>query len=787
MSKPSYEQLKEKIALLEKELAAIRSSHRDEAGLPGLRAMIDFAYDWEYWRLPDGTIRYTSPSCERITGYRPDEFDSDPRLILSIVHPDDRCFVEEHFRCAENRRADDVLVDFRIIRRDGQVKWIAHVCSPMLDGSGRFLGRRVSHRDITDRKNMEMALQTSEEKYRALLENSLAGIGVSQGDRIIYANKALLNMYGYSSFEELSSMSILDHSTEESREFLRGWRRRKANGESIPMEFNHQIICKNGTARTLRLNINYVTIDGLQYAYTTFVDVTDLLAAYQAKRESEEFLRSLANSIPGVVYQFYVRDNGEMGFYYISERAADFLGQEKVTDDVFELFIAGMTPEDRGRFLDSIREAVRQNKTWQFEGRFIARNGKIRYFSGISHPRRSGGEVVFNGLMLDNTERKRAEERLKWQLAMNMALAGLSGSIIAQSFTIKDIAAIALQYARLLTDSEHGFVSEIDPQTRKNVIHAMDGALFSAVDREWNPAGPDNRYAGIWGKVLNEGRAFFTNDPRSHEAWSESREGETEIRRYLGVPVLLNKDVVGEVVLTNADRDYTGEDLVTTRRIASLYAMAIARIRNEEDLRESLHEKEILIKELHHRVKNNLQVVSSLLALQSNRIDSEVYRGYFQESQNRVHAMALIHEKLYNSEALARIDFSRYIDDLTRHLFYSYNINTQKVRLVIDVRDVYLGIDAAVPCAMIINELVSNSLKHGFPGDRAGEIVVGLAKNAGDGYTLTVSDNGVGMPERVEGKESASLGMQIVASLTRQIKGAIDVSGQGGTRVTITF
>jgi two-component sensor histidine kinase len=253
------------------------------------------------------------------------------------------------------------------------------------------------------------------------------------------------------------------------------------------------------------------------------------------------------------------------------------------------------------------------------------------------------------------------------------------------------------------------------------------------------------------------------------------------------LPVLFDNKVVGQIALANAPRDYTDNDLIVVRRLGSLYAMAINRMRNEDRLKDSLHEKEVLIKELHHRVKNNLQVVSSLLALQARKVEDPKYRAYFEESKNRIHAMALVHEKLYHSEDMAKIDFSSYLNDLTRYLFYTYNTNRQLVLLRLDVKDIHLGIDAAVPCAMIINELVSNSLKHGFPAGRSGELSVSLNKDAGGKHTLSVNDTGVGVPPSFNIRTSGSLGMQIVQSLTKQIRGTIEIDGSRGMRVEIIF
>lgn len=208
--------------------------------------------------------------------------------------------------------------------------------------------------------------------------------------------------------------------------------------------------------------------------------------------------------------------------------------------------------------------------------------------------------------------------------------------------------------------------------------------------------------------------------------------------------------------------------------------------KRSEKIKQSLREKEILLREIHHRVKNNIQVISSLLNLQARYIEDETYAQMLKESQNRIRSMALIHEKLYQSENLAEVDFNEYITDLVYSVFRSYGVNTHSIGLTIKVEDVSLSIDTAIPCGLIINELVSNCLKHAFP-DEKGEITITLRPVNGD-IELMVSDNGRGIPEDVDIRTTQSLGLHLVTILAEdQLNGKIDLDRNGGTAVRITF
>lgn len=211
------------------------------------------------------------------------------------------------------------------------------------------------------------------------------------------------------------------------------------------------------------------------------------------------------------------------------------------------------------------------------------------------------------------------------------------------------------------------------------------------------------------------------------------------------------------------------------------------RKRADERIKNSLREKEVLLQEIHHRVKNNLQVISSLLNLQSNYITDDMVKELFRESQDRVKSMALIHEKLYKSNDLARIDFSEYVHSLAQMLFHSYRANRGDIQLKAEVGSVFLDIDTAIPVGLMLNELVSNSLKHAFPTGGPGTIFIDLEPQPGDQYSLRIRDNGVGVPKDFDVETSDSLGLRLVRILTKQIGGTMEFHSDEETEFKISF
>ncbi len=220
--------------------------------------------------------------------------------------------------------------------------------------------------------------------------------------------------------------------------------------------------------------------------------------------------------------------------------------------------------------------------------------------------------------------------------------------------------------------------------------------------------------------------------------------------------------------------------------ITSLIRDITERRRADEQLKASLSEKEVLLREIHHRVKNNLQITSSLLKLQSACLQDPQVKEMFSECQHRIRSMALVHEKLYQSSNLSRIDFFDYVESLAALLIRSFGIDSGLIGLRVEGDHILLNIETAVPCGLIVNELLSNCLKHAFPGGRQGEIVVRLGAGEHHHFTLSVRDDGVGLPESFTLDQTKTLGLQLVRTLAGQLRAQIELVREGGTELRIS-
>jgi two-component sensor histidine kinase len=232
-----------------------------------------------------------------------------------------------------------------------------------------------------------------------------------------------------------------------------------------------------------------------------------------------------------------------------------------------------------------------------------------------------------------------------------------------------------------------------------------------------------------------------------------------------------------------------GEALLGMVSVHRLRKHAENEVRDQalEAIKVALREKELFLREAHHRIKNNLQIIASLLSLQASYVADPSIREMFVDSQERVSSMALIHETLYQSGNTGEIDFGQYLRDLIAQLNRSYNVQPERITLHLHIDELFLDINKAIPCGLILNELISNVLKHAFPDGRAGEVHIELRTDAARRVTIVVRDTGIGFPADRDFRNTESLGLQLVDTLTEQLAGTITLERRAGTAFTLTF
>ncbi len=258
-----------------------------------------------------------------------------------------------------------------------------------------------------------------------------------------------------------------------------------------------------------------------------------------------------------------------------------------------------------------------------------------------------------------------------------------------------------------------------------------------------------------------------------------------EIKNFTSEQIYLHKN--GSQIYANLTVSLVRDTTGSPNYYVAVFEDITVRKQQEKELQESLKEKEVLLKEVHHRVKNNMQVISSILNLQSSYIKDEAAIEMLKESQDRIKSMAFIHESLYQGKNLSHVKFSEYVRNLVGNLFHTYGINKKGLKLKFDLDEVFLNLDTSIPCGLILNELISNALKYAFKDRETGTLSVTLKKLEGGKLKLEIADDGKGFPKEINWKDTESLGLQLVVTLAGQIRGDIQMETKKGTTFTIVF
>jgi PAS domain S-box-containing protein len=464
---------------------------------------------------------------------------------------------------------------------------------------------------------------------------------------------------------------------------------------------------------------------------------TSRRATEKRLRESEQRLRLLLESTEDMIVAM-LDLQGRCLYYNGPSRYAlkpeDVMG--KTPADILDPTIAAS-------ILVRVKHVAATRQSLNFEQRVPWRRNTLWFLTQISPVIDKEGEVtavVFFARSI--TERKRAEESLR-----------LANILLERTFASLKEAVFVMDLSALTIITCNAAVEQIFGYKKEEVIgKTLEFLHLSTADY-------DEFNEGLSSALKGEG-LFNAEFP------ARRKDGTSLITEYTVTET--SDDSSGRTVLVIVVRDIT------------------ERKRAEEQLKVALKEKEVLLKEIHHRVKNNLAVISSLLNMQSKYIKDNKTLEIFRESQNRVKTMALIHTKLYQSSDLAQIDFADYIRKLAGDLIESYRLEPDAVTLLLDVRDVYFDVNVGIPCGLIINELLTNALKHAFPNGHKGEVSISLSPED-ERIKLVVADNGIGFPENIDFRNTESLGFQLVTALVDQLSGTIDLAGDKGTKFVISF
>jgi PAS domain S-box-containing protein len=626
----------------------------------------------------------------------------------------------------------------QFIKKNGSV-FIAEVSSSMFESDGKKLVQAVV-RDITEQKMANEELLKSETRYRALFEyaNDAVFIMSPEGEQVLVNQKAA-HMLGYT-IEELRGIPykniIASHEYSDAKNKLNGL----LDGQSFEP---YERIAKRKDGTEFPVEITATLIRNLEgkplFIQSVVRDITEFKKAEETLKESEGTYRTLVETSPDAVTMTDLEGN----ITFVSQKTLNVHGYDHAEELIGKNAFSLIASQDHERAMKNFGKTLEEGSVKNLEYVMLRKDG-TRFFGELSASLLKdvyGAPKALIGITRDITERKNAERELsesekKFRTVVEYA-----------NDAIYIITAQGFEYINSAFEKLTGYTSEEVSEETFNfwdIIHPEDVKMI---------------------KEREEARRKGKEVPSRYEFRILAKDGSVKTVE----PATVQIGEKGELKVMGILRD------VTDRKKA------------EEKLKTSLHEKDILLKEIHHRVKNNMQIISSLLRLQSRAIGDDGMLDVFKESQNRIRSMALIHEKLYQTEDFSRINFAEYIRSLTVHLFHTYQVDPNSVLMKADVKDIFLDINRAIPCGLIINELVSNSLKHAFPDGKKGQVCIRFLSTSQKKNKLVVSDDGIGLPKSVNLREPQTLGLQLVIDLVHQIDGSIRVEKNKGTAFHITF
>ena len=682
---------------------------------------------------------------------------------------------------------------------EGKLIWFDGSISPL--GVDRVMWVA---RDITARKHAEAALQKSEEKFRNLFDDAPIAIGLAsvRDYRMIEVNEAYRQILGYSdaelvtkTFTELTHPEDLAADMEQFKQLVEG---------NIPrFQMEKRLIKKNGERMWANLTVTLIRDrDGLPlYSMGAIEDISYRKRAEIELQQLKERLHFLLASNPAVIFTAAPGDN--FCTTYISDNVQAIVGynpQEVLADSNF--WLSRIHSQERGQFLVNF-SALSEAENCICEYRFRHQDGTYRWLRTELKllVDSKGVPLEIIGYAADISNSKHAEIALMQQFEQERLLEAIARRV-RQSLQLEEILNTTVAELQQVLLADRVLVYQILPESGGLVFaEAVAPGCSQLVDRFFGEEvfPPQCYQFYLQGRIC---AISELDDPSITPCMLEFMK-QIEVRAKLVVPIIQHGEVWGLLIAHQCDgpREWQEWEINLFQQLVNQLAIAIQqsllyqqlqaelsdRFQAEVNLKKSIKEKEILLKEIHHRVKNNLCVVASLLELQSNTVADAQLAKMFEQSQNRLYSMALIHEKLYRSTNLAQINFGEYLEDLVTNLFDSYNISDNRIVLQVIAEPISLNLETATPCGLIANELVSNTLKHAFPDGAIGTVSVECYQGGDREIHLLVKDNGIGFPENLDFRKTNSMGFQVVCTLTEQLEGTLELSRQTGTAFHLIF
>lgn len=724
------------------------------------KIIFEYAPDGYYLNDMKANIVDANKAAERLTGYKKEEVIGKNLLQLKLLP------LKEVPRVSAILAKNTVGLstgpdEFILNRKDGSKIVVESMTFPVkIGGQKLVLG---SIRDITKRINAENALKESEIYYRTIFETTgTATVLIEEDTTISLANSGFEKLSGYSRKEIEGKKSWTEFVLREDRAKMKEQHHlRRDNPKSALNNYEFRFIDKKGDIKDIFLTVGM--IPNTKMSVASLMDITDKKRSRIALRESEQKFRSIVEqSYNGVTLS---DEEGKIiEWNNAQERITGFKRNEVIGKYLWDMSF-NMAPKIsrtssayerlKTSTLNILKTGKAPGPNQAMEHEIVRPDGTKAFIETLIFTIKTDKGFMGCSIVSDITERKKAEKALK-----------ASEESLRRTFDQSPIGAaiVSLNYHFLRVNNE---LCRITGYSEEELLSLTFGDITLPEDLEDN---------------IKQAELLKSGKIDQYQMDKRYIRGDGEVI-WVRISVRMVKDV-------------SGNPLYFLPMIENINE----RKQMENEIKASLKEKETLLREIHHRVKNNMQIINSLLSLQAGYIKDEESIELFRDTQNRIKSMAMIHEKLYQSKSLARINFADYIQSLIFEILSSYKIDSDRIKIDVDVKNLFLNIETAIPLALITNELITNSLKHAFPltdhfkkidkefisSDGKGEIKI-MTKLCNEKIMLVISDNGIGFPSDMDFKNTDTLGLQLVNNLTEQLDGKIELERNNGTTFKIIF
>jgi PAS domain S-box-containing protein len=728
-----------------------------------------------YTYFPEEKYLYVSPNITKILGFKPEDLLKDTNFFNKRVVDNKRAFLKIDTEIREFQKKN-ILRNYNYVyktnKKNGEEVWLENSIVPITDADKKIRFYLNVLRDITEHKQKEIELQQQKIDYQTLLDNSQVAYAIHHQGSIVFSNKELLKLLKLKDKKDILGRFAVDFFSMEDRKKVVKRIKDIYHRKGINEPLNYKLVDSRG-------NPIEVEIKSTLIKYNNQLSILSSINNISQQRQLErEMLRAEISEQNNKLLQKEIKEKQRAEKKLIEKTGQLSSILESSSHLIWTVNNKNEILSFNRNFYNVLLDKYKVRITVGCRIHELLKSGKQEYMDFWYEKYRQ----AFNGKKLEFERQEEKDQQKIFRKIFINPIYNAAGEVIEVSCIAHDITDAKIYEQKLFNqaaklnsifDSSHHYIWTID---RNEKLTSFNKNYFDLISNLYNT----QPYVGL---VLNRGvlsnnkeynELLKHNYKKAFDGVSVNFEIETVDKGYnkIYLDIYLNPIFENNTVIEVSGIAHD----VTEKKIAA------------QRIEQSLKEKEVLLKEVHHRVKNNMQVISSILNLQSSYVSDDYALSLLKESQNRIKTMAYIHESLYQNKSFTSVNFSDYIATLTNNIIQSYSVSEEKVKLILNLEKINLNLDSSIPTGLIVNELITNAIKHAFPSTTKGYINVNL-KSENNTVYLEVKDNGVGFDSNVDFRNSNSLGLQLVSTLIDQIEGDLKFKSEKdkGTEVLITF